>query len=87
MAPAELAIVLALVSGELGVGPAFAGTAAMMLIIPLQAHLVKRVGWLRSATAARTGAAAAAAAARASESDATHALAASATPKLESTSH
>eukprot|EP00879_Flechtneria_rotunda_P017481 GHRR01018328.1.p1 GENE.GHRR01018328.1~~GHRR01018328.1.p1 ORF type:complete len:1541 (+),score=583.94 GHRR01018328.1:446-5068(+) len=52
--PVEAAMVLLMVSLELGFVPAVCGMAAMLAVIPMQALLVRTVAGLRRNTAART---------------------------------
>ncbi|BDA43779.1 probable cystic fibrosis transmembrane conductance regulator [Coccomyxa sp. Obi] len=52
--PLELAIVLVLLSVELGPAAAFAGVASMLLVIPVQGTLVSYIGQLRTNTARYT---------------------------------
>ncbi|KAF6260228.1 P-loop containing nucleoside triphosphate hydrolase protein [Scenedesmus sp. NREL 46B-D3] len=52
--PLEAAMVLLMVSLELGFVPAICGMAAMLAVIPLQALLVRTIAGLRRNTAART---------------------------------
>lgn len=52
--PLELGMVLLMVALELGIFPALAGVAATLVLIPVQAALVRPVGSIRQNTASKT---------------------------------
>jgi len=52
--PLELGMVMLMVTLELGILPALAGVATMLLLIPIQAALVRPVGNIRKNNAQKT---------------------------------